>query len=755
MPEFDSATRTKIASLRALRAAGTMIEVHELVKIAWTGNSSDDIYYSVQQTDEVASVAPPVSPIEVRLVPGGSPNWFLPIDVGGTIGDEEVDLTFGDLDGTIAQKILDNGEGQKTTLYLWFPQVSLLLPQWYGHLQPQDDGEPDTIKVKVAQGFRSSEMNVPSRAHYTQCQAIFGGLLPDQPTIDALKGCPYNKHIGGSVGNYRTGTTPWTFCDRKDLNSCTARGIDPLYHLSHLSAVATVVNPQHKGHDIIVTSTSNETNLKDPVRVVMGYRKIRGLNVLAWRRNINNKTPDHGWFHVLFEVSEGPNESYTAVKITVANQTQDANPQHYLYRLGTPGQSVVSDLTTHGYSSTGLIHYVFGWINPENLTGADASAEAIVGGLSNIRVYSDVNTYTGQTSQNRAWQIARILTDKRWGYGLDYDRLNIQSFIDAAAWCEDPVTFTDTFGTAWSHVRARSDVELSGRKVQTQVEDICRAGLLSRPFLFDGKFHIVPLKALTSDELAACPVFTDEGGNPNIVWEGDKGKEKTTLRIGPAKFGGELINRIESTFDDQANDYLETPAPTVEDIDAQLAAGRVFGDSSRKVNSKKYSLMGVTYQPQAVKVNWALLDRGEFDEGGLQNNCKAKFKIWFADALDLHPYKVIKLVSTRAERYGFQYFRIIGGGLKREADLTYTVEAVAYNQTYMNAFETIQVAPPPFQECSINSDCGPGFRCVNGMCVPVVAGGGGGGGGTGYRPGFEYVNYGDGVLKIKPYARNA
>jgi hypothetical protein len=65
-----------------------------------------------------------------------------------------------------------------------------------------------------------------------------------------------------------------------------------------------------------------------------------------------------------------------------------------------------------------------------------------------------------------------------------------------------------------------------------------------------------------------------------------------------------------------------------------------------KRNIKKYSLLGVTEEAQAIKVAWSILDLGEFDEGGLQNNVEIKFKCWFADALQLHPHKVIRFDNT-------------------------------------------------------------------------------------------------------------
>lgn len=710
MIDFDATTETKIAALRVRYLAGETIEVHELVGVEWP-SPDGTIYYSVSQTDETVSVAPSVSPIEVRLIPEGDPNWFLPVALDNSIGDEELDLNFWDGDEVISQLLVDHGEGVKATLYYWFPQETLLLTIWHGHLRFEDEAAADIIPVKAVQGFRSSEANVPHRAHWQECQAIFGGLFATQGEIDEHD-CPYNLHIGGAVGIDDPATTdPWTYCDRRSTASCTARGVDTKYHLSHYTITSITQNNQTSGPNLLVTSNGNETNLKEPVRVIMGKRRIRDCKVMAWLRATNTNTPSHGFFHALYELCEGPIQSINQVRVAVENTEQAAIAIHYGYRLGTKGQTpVYTPLTTHAYSGTAHIRYTYGWVDPREVEPGECSATALIEGLDNIRVYTDDVTYTEEYTTNRAWQIARILTDKRWGFGLDYARLNIDSFIAAADWCEETVRFTDTFGTDWDHMRADSNVELIEKKIQQQIEDMCVAGRLSRPFLFNGQIHIVPLRELTSGELAAVFEFTDEGENRNIIWEGEPGEEKTTLTIS-RKSSLDLINRVECTYDYVGNDHLETPLQPVEDIDAQLAAGRVVGDLARKINPKKYNLLGVTTKPHAVKMAWSLLDLGPCDDGGLQNNLAPKFKCWFADALKLHPERVIKITSSRLTKYGFTYFRV--KKIQRLDDLQYEITCQAYNETYMASFEeTVSITP---------DTCPYGFQWDDVLlaCVPI------------------------------------
>lgn len=733
MPEFSSDIQDKIVELRALRRLGVSIRTYEMVGVPWP-SPDGTIYYSVlpleELTDEDGSLAPvdeddiPLSPVEARIIPNSSPDWFLEIKSDASIGDEDVTIEMWDADEAISQLFVDHGEGIKATDYLWFPQVSLLLPVWQGHLRLDEEVTVESIKIKAVQGFRDADGLLPSRAHYQYCSAPFGGLPVFTTTaqIAECTDCPYNLQApGGTVGinNPATPGLPWTYCDRRSTQSCIDRGVDPKFHLSHATQIGTVSNNQTHGPNLLSTSQGNETNLKDSVRVVMGTRRIYGMPVMAFRRDLNNNHPDQGWFAAMYEGGEGPVGSISGGRVTVGGKEQGVIAMHYNYRLGTTGQtSAGTDLSTHGYSGTFHIRYNFGWTNPAEIGPGEASATVITDGLANIRVYTDEDTYTETTSTNRAWHIARMLCDKRWGFGYDYSKLNIQSFIDAAAWCAQQVEYTDPFGRVWSHARSESRVELIGKKVQQQFEDICMAGRLSRPFLFDGKIHIVPLRLLTADELAACPEFTDVQGTddddaPNIVKENGR-----TTVTASRKSSLDLVNKVEITFDDIAEDYIETPLRPVEDVDAQMRAGIVAGDHTRKINTKKFSLLGVTNEAQATKLAWSILDLGAGDEGGLENNLEVKLKVWFLDTLDLHQEKVIKVTSAKLTKYGFTHFRI--KNMERQSDLIVELTVQAYNHAYMTAFEEDVTPPPPGSECSIDDDCPPNHRCVNGYCRPYV-----------------------------------
>lgn len=731
MPAFDSTTLTKIATLKAAYLANSTPEAHELVKIDWP-SPTGSVWYAVQYTPDVASVSPVsygATTVDPRLIPGGNPAWFVPVSMDGTIGDESVSLTFWDGDEVFSTLMETHGEGIKCSLYYWFPSVTLLLPVWYGHLRFEDEIDVDRVTVKAVQGVRAADAELPWRGHYKECQSPFppAAGLTTQAQIDEID-CTFNKYspVNGLIGTNDPSTgLPWTFCPRLNTGNCIERGVDPLRHYSHNTINTTVLNSQTHGPQLYSLSRGNESNLPDSVRTILGRKRVSGMPVMNFRRDYNNNHADQGWWYASYEIGNGPIQSVSQAVIGVGGNNfrvvgQGDTLRHFNYRLGTKGQPAWDGLSSHGYSGTAYIVYNFGYIDPATVNPSDASASAVVEGCNDIRIYTGPTTYTTGYTTNRVWHLLYILTNKRWGYGLDYSRFDIQTWIDAADWADDQVRYTDANGTTWDHIRADCNVELVGRKVAEQINDMCMAGRLSRPFLFNGLICIVPLKAHTSGELAAAPVFTDTAGyvsglDPNIIWEGGK----STLRVGNRKSDLDLPNRIEATINDEANNWFETPAPPVEDEAAQYRAGRVLGDGTRKINPKQYNLMGVTSRAQAVKMEAAILDLGPNDEGGLQNNLPLKFKIWFIDALTLHPEKVIKVKSPRLTKYGFDYFRV--KKIKRLADLKVEIQVQAYNKTYMDAFETSQSLGTG-GVCSVDTDCPAGQICVNGVCVSVGSG---------------------------------
>jgi hypothetical protein len=180
---------TDADKLTALRSIPNK-EVVELVKVSWQYPDADLWYVSTLDPYLFRGFPNIGAVLEVRL-PGRA---FQEILNDTNIADDKVTLKLWDGDGRISDLANTHGSGQRVEIYYWFPQVQLLLSQWFGHFQPPTEAGIDWYQADAAVGFMSSMIPLPRRAFYTGCQAMFGGLLKTQAEIDEGD-CPYNAHL--------------------------------------------------------------------------------------------------------------------------------------------------------------------------------------------------------------------------------------------------------------------------------------------------------------------------------------------------------------------------------------------------------------------------------------------------------------------------------------------------------------------------------------------------------------------------------
>jgi hypothetical protein len=283
-------------------------------------------------------------------------------------------------------------------------------------------------------------------------------------------------------------------------------------------------------------------------------------------------------------------------------------------------------------------------------------------------------------------------------------------WIDAATWCAGVAGFSDASGNHYTSIRAQFNAILEERTTQQQISDSCLYAGLSLPFPFQGKARILPLK---KEDLANVPVFSDDLDllasdltvRP-IMFNSDGTTLRTKKVLSEAK--GELINYLLLTFLDAAHNNIQRPL-TIQEDKAQRAGGKAAGDNSRRLAKREVSAQGVTDFGQAVRAMNRYLALGEFDGGGLENNREASFVCDFLDALDLHKYKVIKIVSKKLEKYrqpsnpakSFQYFRI--QDMADQEELLMSLRCVAYPEDYYEKMEDeTQVPTQPGVTININ-----------------------------------------------------
>lgn len=207
MPAEDPDVDAKLATLRAMQREGRSPRVAELVLVEWPAPDGP-IYYATRIAAELLN-SPALlgrldGEIELRLGAG----VFLDIQRDAGIGDDKIDLDFWDGDSELTRLTQTHGAGMRVEVFYYFPDVDLLLSEWWGHLQPPDEVDLERFKASAQSGFRSSNLPLPARAFFTGCQAVFGGLLETQAEIDEGD-CPYSRHLAGTrgAGSFATDTT--------------------------------------------------------------------------------------------------------------------------------------------------------------------------------------------------------------------------------------------------------------------------------------------------------------------------------------------------------------------------------------------------------------------------------------------------------------------------------------------------------------------------------------------------------------------
>jgi hypothetical protein len=700
MSQLSALDQAKLDALTGLIAAarggGASVQVAELVAVDWP-QPDGRVYYASTFADDVWPELRGLlggAPVEPRLEGG----QFLDVTRDSGISDDSVSLNLWDADHAISDLFETHGEGVRVEIFFYFPQVDLLLSQWFGHLRPPEDADEERFTARAENGFLSVMLPLPRRSLYDTCQAVYGVLLKTQEEIDEHD-CPVNIHIGGTIGRLDPATgQPYPTCPRNSRAECTKRIGDSL---SFLAGDTKRVTYPVGSRGAFATTYGNENKQKRPLRVIAGERTVRDLDLLAHVVEVGRADhPERGAIKLKYAVSEGELDYLGDVRV---NNTL-IKPEHWNVRLGAPRQpgSGFSPEETN-YSGTATLQVVLQG-DFRNVDPAGISTEIRARGKKDVRVYSSETEFALAYTTSRAWWLLEALRNKRWGMGAAVPRFPIESdFIPLDEWFKDYLSFTDKrTGAVYTGYRSDFRAELIDRTAQQQVNDICLAGRCTVPFPYQGTLRVFPLKGLTAEELAAAPVFSDYGTERNIIRDETTGKSSLTRT---SLSDADLPNSIVGTFDDRERDYQEHTLPPFESIDAQLRAGRAFGDTGRRVVEKPYKLLGVTEKAEASRLSVQLRDLGEFDEGGIENNERVRFQTFFTQAITLYKSKVIRvlsksLVNRRTGVQRFEYFRV--RSVRQLPNLLVEVSAQAYPVEYYAQMEQIVEVPAPDLDADID-----------------------------------------------------
>jgi hypothetical protein len=728
MPELNP---TVDEIVRALPAGIRSVRVIEILTVFWQGAAGTRHYSNQQWSDDFPLLASHgLAPVEARFE---RTQWFVDLPRTTEISDDVVQLKMWDANQTLIAAWLQSGEGTRCAITQYFPDFDYAIEIWWGFLRAPKETEGLYFNIEAASGLRSPNLVIPRRAIYPGCQATFGGLInpatntpffDTQAKIDQNE-CPYNRHIGGSFGTLDGSGQPWKSCPRQTPNDCTTRlgvtgpdGKPGFFSYLAFDVVieTTLVGSVYRG---FYTSThANDSVMRKPVRVVYGQRWIRDLILLAFLPESGNSSPNDGYLRTLWVVSEGPICGMPPVLASETSPPETAGP------APTPGQKFeFSGIVVNGqwgtvehtnfasswgckrqsktnfsdnvlnYSHTSVLHFNYGkgdfrQFTPDSL----GSTLCQVKGLKKVRVYTTPTAYTEQYTNNRAWCLLDLYTNKRYGLGVDHSRFVIQDWLDLAAYCLAPVNSIDASGNLITIQRTVFNADIQEGKWSDHLTDICLAGYFTLPFYHQSSIRILPLEVPLAS-LGTIPVFSDQddatasGLTRNIIFEGNRSTLKYSM-----KSDSEVPNEIKINYDDATMQNASRPL-TLKDDAQQLRAGYAAGDETARPVTKEYNAQGVDSLSEAARLARRILDLGPFEQGGVRNNFKITFTTWslLTDSLGLHPYSVIKVVSDTVNQFAeadgtpFEYFRI--QKLTRMKNLQMKIEAQIFPRSYAASLE--------------------------------------------------------------------
>lgn len=681
------------------------LQVAELVAVKWPAPTGT-VFYAQMQYDQLPEYRGLVLPDGARIEARFEGNQFQSFQISSTVADSQMAFNFVDDDREIARLCELHGEGVGVELWHYYPAVDLLIKRgWFGHLGTPTEVGGSITPVPASFGFRSPQLSLPSWPSGAGCTFMFGGTIFDAGLL-ARNGCRYDLQLGGTHGlpDPATGQA-YTSCPHTRAG-CFARIGDELEYGGGETAVDTILVGQTQGMSRQATTKGNESQLTQTIPVHAGEWTARGLQILAYLVEPNTKHPEQGSAHVLAQVGVGPYEEMSLAQVN----NLYIQPMHLNVRRGTYRQPATFFSAHIGnYSQRGHFNAVVQG-DFTKATAESFNASIKLKGFNEVRVFTDPSTFTKRYSKSPAFWILELLTNVIFGDGRDDERFVIQDWIAADEWQAALAGFVDALGEHYSSMRATFSAEILERTTQQIIKDACRDSFLSLPFPFCGFERIVPLR---KEELTDVPTFTDDldllAVDPTVrpILFDD---EATTLRTSKVKPEGELTNYLKVYFYDAAHDHIKRPL-VFQDERAQQAAARAGGDKSIRRISDEVTLFGVTDFGQAVRCANRILDLGEFDSGGLKNNRETRFKASWLETIDLHPHRVIKVISWNLDHLREQFdgqdgrptlYRDEDGRpylywrvqtLDNETDLTVSLRNVLYRPDYYEHLEDVTQTP--------------------------------------------------------------
>lgn len=211
-----------------------------------------------------------------------------------------------------------------------------------------------------------------------------------------------------------------------------------------------------------------QTTATNVLCVPLIYGRVKAAGNKLWQSAVSNNA-----FSTIVCFSEGLLSSFSDVRIN-DNPIADLSGCSYGAYLGDSIQTIDSRVT--GTTQAEKAALVGGLKYNAYLALTITQSDKVTSGYMNVtanivgktvKVYTDTSTYTNKYSSNPAWCLLDFLTCYN-GCGLSIDKVDISSFITAAAYCDEKINPVNATGTVGVAVNS-STVTGSGTKFLNEV----------------------------------------------------------------------------------------------------------------------------------------------------------------------------------------------------------------------------------------------------------------------------------------------
>lgn len=352
--------------------------------------------------------------------------------------------------------------------------------------KPETD--ENTLTVTATSKFNLSKRFLPTVPIQRRCPWIFP-KTSTQRTAGANDAdsifyrCGYSPDVATTgVGNYSSGVTPFTDC-AYTRSECEARGMFKVDSSARTTGrfggseydVSTGGRSKEyaSGKWIDITGNANEARYGDYFPMVYGTAVVDAVCMPVV--GDGNSTRGEavlciGAVNNILRVVINDRVLPPANNLSGSNYiVQDALFRYNVISPGNRNGAPNLDTPWNGNGDPyGSLTTIL-WVVPRSVQEATGvpRIQALVQGPK-IRVYTGTSTYSDTYTANPIWIMMDILT---WS-GFDYADFDIQTWIDAATFCDATINYTDQYGGTSSHARYSCSLVIRQRR---SVADILKA----------------------------------------------------------------------------------------------------------------------------------------------------------------------------------------------------------------------------------------------------------------------------------------